>query len=98
VLVPFDATSDAVTAYLRRDGSRAVLVIANLGSTSLSGITLSSSERILPAGRYRARSLLGGPPAAAFRLEADGMLRAYLPLDTLAPRQSYLFEIVRVGR
>jgi glycosidase len=95
-LVPLTASSDAVAAYLRRDGTHVVLVVANLGDSAIAGVTLSSGDRALPAGRWTARSLLGGSVAAPLSVGADGRVpAAYAPLGTLAPRQGYLFELTR---
>ncbi len=93
VLVPLVASNDAVAAYLRRAGDRVVLVVANLGRTALSGVTLSSGGPVLPAGRYAATNLLAGPGAAPLRIGSDGRIRAYLPLRALGSRESYLFEL-----
>ncbi|MDQ6635414.1 MAG: alpha-amylase family glycosyl hydrolase, partial [Gemmatimonadota bacterium] len=84
-LVPIAASNEAVAAYLRRDGPRAVLVVANLGQTPLSGVTLSSSAGALRAGSYTPTSLLGGAAAAALNVASDGHVQAYAPLATLAP-------------
>jgi glycosidase len=92
-LVPLASSSDAVTAYLRRDGRHAALVVANLGATPLSGVTLSSPGRVLPAGHYAATSLLGGAPAATLDVAADGRVQGYVPVVSLAPMQSYAFQL-----
>jgi glycosidase len=92
-LVPLTTSNEAVAAYLRRDGRRAVLVVVNLGKTPLSGVTLSSSGGALPAGTYTATALLGGGGATALTVAADGRLQGYAPLTSLAPMQSYLFEL-----
>jgi glycosidase len=92
-LVPLTASSDAIAAYLRREGDRAVLVVANLGTTPLSGVMLSSQNRVLPAGLYAPSELLGGQSAAALRVRSDGRILGYVPVRSLAPMQGYLFEI-----
>lgn len=92
-LVPLTANSDAVAAYVRRHGDRAVLVIANLGDTRLAGVTLSSSGRVLPPGRYQATSLLGGPAGAALEVPATGRVQDYVPLPSLGPRESHVLEL-----
>lgn len=97
-LVPLTASSDAIAAYVRREGDRAVLVVANLGTTPLSGVMLSSQNRILPAGLYAPNELLGGPSAASLRVRSDGRILGYVPVRSLAPMQSYLFEISARGR
>jgi glycosidase len=50
-LVPVVTGSESVLAYIRKDGAREVLVVANLGGTPAAAFAL--------AGRYRLQSLLG---------------------------------------
>ena len=93
-LVPLTASNDAVAAYVRRDGDRAVLVVANLGTARLRGVSLASADTsALPPGRWTMRSLLGGAAAATLRVGRDGKVEGYVPLPTLAPKQGYLFEL-----
>jgi alpha-amylase len=92
-LVPLPASSGAVAAYLRREGGRAVLVIANLGAASLADVALSSEERVLPPGWYELTSLLHGPRGAALEVGSDGRIDGYVPLRTLGPRESHVLEI-----
>ena len=94
-LVPANASSDAVTAYLRHDGTNVVLVVANLGQSPLSGVTIGSDDAVLPAGHYSATDLLGGSAAAAFDVSAVGALRGYAPFPTLAPMQAYVLQLRR---
>jgi glycosidase len=96
-LVPLTASNDAVAAYLRRSGTSAVLVVANLGSAPLSGVTVSSAGRALTAGRYAARDLLGGPGAARLTVGSGGRIAGYVPLATLAPKQVRVFELTRAA-
>lgn len=94
-LVPLTTSSDAVAAYLRRDGDRAVLVVANLGARPARTVSLSAAGAgSFPAGRWRPRSASGGPSAAPFTVAADGTLAGYVPLATLAPTTAYVFELV----
>ncbi len=97
-LVPLTASSDAVAAYLRRDGDRAVLVIANLGATPLSGVTVSSEERVLPAGLHRPGDLLADRAAAPLRIGADGRIDGYVALSPLPAMESHVFELSGAGR
>jgi glycosidase len=92
-LVPLTASNDSVAAYLRREGDRVVLVVANLSTMPLPGVTLSSPERVLPVGQYVPSALLGGPSAASLRLRSDGRIQSYAPVRSLAPMQVYLFDI-----
>jgi alpha-amylase len=92
-LRPVDASTPAVTAFLRLAGARSVLVVANLGTTPLNGVTISMTGGALPPGRYVPIDLLGGTKASALDVGADGSVHAYVPLPTLAPMQLYAFEL-----
>ncbi|HEX8904324.1 MAG TPA: alpha-amylase family glycosyl hydrolase [Longimicrobiaceae bacterium] len=92
-LVPLTAASPQVAAYLRREGSRSVLVVANLGATPASGVALSSEGGALPAGRYLPRSLLGGAAGALLRVAADGRVTGYVPAPMLAPLEVRVLEL-----
>jgi glycosidase len=94
-LVPLAASSDAVAAYLRRDGERAVLVVANLGTTPLSGVTIVSADRALPAGRYALTSLLGGAAGRPLRVGSNGRIQPYAPLPSLGPMEIHVLELAR---
>lgn len=92
-LVALDAGSEAVAAYLRTKGDRVALVVANLGTTPLTRVALSSDAPVLPAGRYTPAAMMGGEAAAPLSIGEDGRLRGYVPLASLAPLQAYIFEI-----
>ncbi|HWK88950.1 MAG TPA: alpha-amylase family glycosyl hydrolase [Longimicrobium sp.] len=93
-LVPLTASSGAVAAYLRRDGRRAVLVLANLGTTPLSGVTLDSAPGALPQGPFTVRNLLDdGATAGPVSVGADGRLERYAPLPTLPPLSLHVLEL-----
>ncbi|MFN2397631.1 MAG: alpha-amylase family glycosyl hydrolase [Gemmatimonadaceae bacterium] len=96
-LVPLAASSDTVAAYLRLEAGsdRAVLVVVNLGGSALSGVTLSSQGRVLSPGLYNPKSLLGGESAASLQIGSDGRVNSYAPLLSLAPMESYLYELLR---
>ncbi len=96
-LIPLEASSDAVAAYIRRDGDRAVLVIANLSTAPLSGVMVSSRDRVLAPGRYEPTSLIGGPAGRSLRVNMDGRLTRYRPLTSLGPMQIHIFDL-SVGR
>jgi alpha-amylase len=97
-IVPLTASNDAVAAYLRQDGKHTVLVLANLGRTPLDGVSLSTTARVLPAGRWMLRDMLGGSIAAPLRIAADGRISGYRPLPALPPTTGYLFELVTSTR
>jgi glycosidase/predicted alpha/beta superfamily hydrolase len=92
-LIPLTTSSDAVTAYVRRDGERAVIVIANLGATTLRDVALSAPGASLPGGRWTMRDALGGPPAATLAVPADGAISGYVPLPSLAPMTAHVFTL-----
>ena len=93
-LVPLVASNDAVAAYVRREGDRAVLVIANLGAMPLTDVTLASGTGALPRGSWTLRNLLGGTDAPSLTIGGDGRLTGYSPLYTLAPMEGYLFALL----
>jgi glycosidase len=97
-LLTLTASTNAVAVYLRREGSLTVLVVANLGVTTLSGVTVSSEGRVLPAGRYEVKSLLGGPPGASLTVGRSGRIDGYVPLPSLGSLESHVFKLFEVGR
>ncbi len=97
-LIALDAGSEAVAAYLRRKGDEIALVVANLATKPLSGVTLSSDRALLPPGSYMPEVLWGGEPALPLEIGAGGIIQGYMPLAFLAPLQTYVFEITRGER
>ena len=93
-LVPLVASNDAVAAYVRREGDRAVLVVANLGAMPATDVSLAAGTGALPRGSWTLRSLLGGADAPPLTIGGDGRLAGYSPLYTLAPLEGYLFELI----
>lgn len=91
-LVPLTASSDAVAAFVRRDGDKAVLVVANLGATPLSGVRISSDAGALAESHGPGNNLLGGPDAAPLSVGADGRIQGYVPFRTLAPMSVHVLE------
>lgn len=92
-LVPLTASSDAVAAFLRREGDQAVLVVANLGAAPLAGVTLSSDGGALRAGDYAPASLFGEGAGRRLPVGADGRIQGYVPLQTLAPMSFHVLEL-----
>lgn len=97
-MIPLTASSDAAAAFLRREGTRVVLVVLNLGATPLDRVTLSSGERVLRAGQYAPKALLGERTAARLRVGSDGRIRGYVVLPTIGAMEGNVFEIERKGR
>jgi glycosidase len=94
--VPFAAGHDAVAAYLRRNGESIVLVVANVGRRTRSGVTLTADDSVLTPGEYEGRSLLGGAPAASLTVATDGRVRGYMPLGAILPLESHIFALRRI--
>jgi len=97
-LVPLTASSGQVAAYLRRTGRHVVLVVANLGTTRVDNVMLSSEGGVLPAGRYGVIDLMydmhEGPPEP-LRVGADGRLQGYVPFRTLHPLEVGIYQLSR---
>jgi glycosidase len=93
-LVPLAASHDAVAAFIRRHGRRAVLVVANLGRSPLPGVTLESDSIALPRGSYALQDALGGTTGARLTVR-DGRIRDYAPLSVLSPQTAYVFDLIR---
>jgi len=94
-LMPLETGSDALAAYVRRARDRAVLVVANLGASPLSTLTLHSRERLLSPGRYAVKDLLGTTQPAPLRIRSDGRIKDYAPLASIGPMESHVFELSR---
>ncbi len=92
-LIPLTASTDAVAAYLRRKGNRAVLVIANLGSTPLTGVTISSATRVLRAGRYAPKTLQGPRSARQLGVGSTGRIQNYRALPVLSPLETHILDL-----
>jgi glycosidase len=93
-LVPLTASTGQVAAYLRKDASRPVLVVANLGATSVSGVAVTSGDGALRPGWYAPRGLLAPAAAAQLRVGAGGRVAGYVPVPTLAPYQVHVLQLV----
>ena len=85
--------SDAVLSYLRRANGKAVLVIANLSGQRIARPTLSSTDAVLPPGRYTAKPLFGGGPETSLRVMRDGRIRGWIPVATLEPFEGHVIEL-----
>ncbi|HVH66906.1 MAG TPA: alpha-amylase family glycosyl hydrolase [Gemmatimonadales bacterium] len=92
-LVPLSADNPAVAAYVRRARDHTVLVVANLADKPASGISISSSEALLRAGRYRAENMLGGPNGAVLHIGTDERITNYVPLARIGARQSLVLDL-----
>jgi len=93
--VPLATSNPAVAAYLRRDGERVALVVANLGATATTGVSLTSTDAALPPGSYAAARLLQAGAARNLVVAADGRIRGYVPTATIAPLETWVLELSR---
>jgi alpha-amylase len=101
-LIPLTTNNDAVTAFVRAEGDRRVLVIANVGTTALRDVAFTSESGALPAGRWTLRDLRPGRTEGSPLVGDDdslsvgegGQLVRYVPAGTLQPLEGYLFELV----
>ncbi len=92
-LLPLTTSDAAATAYLRRDGARVVIVIANLSGKPLRNVSLTSVDDVMPPGSFAVRSLLGGISAAPLRA-TGGRLAGYVPFPVLSPLEGHILEIL----
>jgi glycosidase len=93
MLVPLAANNASVTAYIRRTGDHAVLVVANLGASAVA-VSIGSADGVLPPGRYEPRNLLGGPNGAVLEVSREGRMQGYMPVSSvLGPRERLVLEL-----
>jgi len=93
-LIPLTTSDPAVAAYLRREGERTVLVIANLGSAEVRRPAVASGAGALPVRMYDLRSLLGGPIGGGMRgVDAHGRITRWVLVETMKPGQVNVIEV-----
>ena len=92
-LVPMQTTDTSVAAYLRTDGERPILVVANLGDSPRAGVRISTAASGLRPGRYVGTDLLRRGAGSAVSIARNGTLSAFVPVPTLAPLEAYVFEL-----
>lgn len=92
-MTPLTTGNDAVAAFVRREGDRAVLVIANLGQAAASGVRLSSTDSLLTPGTWTPRDLLGTQRATPLRIAPSGALAGYVPMAVIPPMQAFVFDL-----
>jgi len=97
-LIELDASNDAVAAYVRRQGDRAVLVVANLGSTPLASVRLSSADSVVRSGTYALRALLRDANAPQLRVGSGGRIRNFVVIPRMRPMSTHIYELERRGR
>jgi len=91
--MPLTSTGPAVAAYLRRDGKRVVLVVANLGTSAAENVTLASPDAALPPGTYTATRLLQPGVAPKLVVAADGRIRGYVPVTSIGPLETWIVQL-----
>ena len=94
-LVALAANNPHVAAYLRRSGTHAALVVANLGATPAAGVSIGSGRVALPPGSYKPNNLLGGRSAAPLSVGRDGRIKDYVPAATIGSRESLVLDLIR---
>jgi glycosidase len=91
---PLTADDPSIVAWIRRQGSRVALVVANLGHEAAAGVSLSSDAATVPPGTHEIGVIFGlesaGPQANPLVVGADGRIQDYVPISELAPRQAYV--------
>ena len=92
-LIPLESSNDAVVGYLRRDGTRVVMVVANLGRTFAERTNFSSNGAVLAPGEYVASALLGGRRVANVVVDRDGRIRNYAPMATISSLERLVVEL-----
>src|SRR5688572_5345731 len=92
-LVPVQTTDTAVAAYIRTDGERPILVVANLSETPRTGVRISTTASGLRPARYEGTDLLRGASGSHVAVGRNGSIRAFVPVATLAPLEAYVFEL-----
>jgi len=87
-LIPLTTGNPAVVAYLRREGGRAVAVVANLGDAAVRLPALSSGNDALERRVYGLSPVMGGPlRGPKLRVDAGGRIDRWVPVARLQPRQ-----------
>jgi len=79
-LAPLTTNDSAVVAFLRRDGLRVVLVVANTGVTARAGVRVTGAPGSLTAGPHRLRALFGSAFGSSIIAAADGSFATVLSL------------------
>lgn len=94
-LIPLQTSDSSVAAFLRREGDRAMLVVANLSDQAKSGVLLFATDSALAGGRYRLEPRLGDAPGTPVRVRRTGRIDRQAPVSTLQPLAGLAWELVR---
>lgn len=71
------------------------MVVANLGDSAVTDLSISSEPGVLPPGRYTLRNLLGGPAGTVIEVQRDGSFKGALAPPALGPREAVVLEFVK---
>lgn len=91
--IPLNASAPGALAYVRRANGRAAVVIANLTAQRISRVSVSSSDAVLPAGRYTGATRLGAKRDVALRIASKGRIENWRPLSVLEPFETQIIEL-----
>lgn len=95
------ASDSGVVSYVRRSGENSVLIVANLGTSSVENVILDSDSAVASAGSYALKSLMRSANDHQFSpvsIDQSGAIRNYHPAAVMEPRTAYVFELVRAAR
>ena len=96
-LVPLEAGTDDVAAWLRVEGEQVALVVANLGEEPREAVRVSSRPGALAPGTWRTAPRLGEATPARFEVGPDGRIAELVPAATLPPLAALVFELASAG-
>jgi glycosidase len=92
VLEPLTTSDAAVVAFLRRDATDVVLVIANVGARALKEVTVTSADGAISSRRAWPRTLFGESRGPTLQVDAHGRLKATVDLP------GYAGFVISLGR
>jgi len=70
-----------------------VLVVANVGAHAAEKVTLTPPDAALSPGTYAATRLLQRGAVPNVVVGADGRIRSYVPVTTIAPLETWIIEL-----
>ena len=90
--IPLATGNDGVAAWLRTNGSRNVLVVANLTGQP-QAVVIATPTHAISQGRYAARLLYGSSPAGSLRVTGSGAIQKWTGLAALKPLSLAIVEL-----
>jgi glycosidase len=94
-LVPLETNHPSLVAYLRRTQNRTLFIIANLAESAISDVRIASGAATLAGGTYSVSGLLGAPAGQPMRIDGNGRIDRYAPVQAMGGLQAHLFELTR---